>query len=332
MANIYRTMASTALSLLLLAAVVLLPATKLYADDYPSRRITMIVPFAPGGPVDLLGRQMAQKLSDILKQPVVVENRPGANGTTGTVQFSKSAPDGYTLLMMSGSHTANAIIYAKLPYDPLKDFVPITQLTDTSGQVMVVHPDFPASTIQEFVALAKANPKKYAYGHGGIGNATHVAPELFFSAAGISLISVPYTGGGGPITALLGKEVDVSFSSPTVITSYVKSGRAKALVMTGETRSPVLPDVPTAIEAGYKDVVFIGYFGFWFPKDTPADRVERMHKAAVEALNSPQLKDYLAQGGAKPLGTPPAEFAKYLEADLALQKSIAERIGLKPIQ
>jgi tripartite-type tricarboxylate transporter receptor subunit TctC len=313
-------------------ALLICGAATARADDYPSKPIRMIVPFSPGGPVDIMGRQMAQKLSDVLGQPVIVENRPGANGTVGSAQVAKSPPDGYTLLMQSGSHTANPSIYAKLPYDPLKDFIGITELADTSGMVLVVHPDFPAKNIQEFIALAKANPKKYTYGHGGVGNATHVSAELFKSVAGISILPVPYTGGGGPIAALLGKEIDVSFSATTAITSYVKSGRMKALVMTGAARSPVLPDVPAVGELGFKDGVFEGFFGLWFPKGTPPERVERMHKAAVAALATPEMQRYLTDGGATTIGSTPAEFAKFLEQDLALQTSIAKRIGLKPVQ
>lgn len=301
------------------------------AEEYPGRVVRMIVPFAPGGPVDLLGRQMAMKLRETLGQAVIVENRPGANGTVGSSHVAKSEPDGYTMLMMSGSHTANASIYSKMTYDPLNDFIGITQLATSGGMVLVVHPEFPATDVDAFVKLARANPMKYTFGHAGIGNATHVSPELFASVAGISLLPVPYSGGGGPIAAVLGKEVDVSFSSTTAITPHVKAGRMKALVMTGVQRSPSLPDVPTVVETGFKEAVFAGYYGLWFPKGTPKDRVERMHKAAIDALNSSEIKRYLEAGGAAAVGSSPADFAKFLVDDLAEQAAIAKRIGLKPM-
>jgi tripartite-type tricarboxylate transporter receptor subunit TctC len=234
--------------------------------------------------------------------------------------------------MMSGSHTANATIYAKLPYDPLKDFIGITQISDSDGMVFVVRPDFPANTFQEFVALMKANPGKYTYGHGGVGNATHVTPELLKAVAGYDMLPVPYTGGGAVLTALLAGTVDLSVSSVTLITPYVKSGQVKALVLTASKRSSVLPDIPTVVEAGYPDAIFTGYFGLWFPKGTPNDRVMRMHKAAVDAMATPEVKKYLVESGSPIVGSTPEEFAKYLEKDMALQVSIAKRIGLKPIQ
>jgi tripartite-type tricarboxylate transporter receptor subunit TctC len=275
---------------------------------------------------------MALKLHEILQQPVIVENRPGANGTIGTSQVAKSPPDGYTLLMTSGAHTANEPLYASLPYDPLRDFIGITQLSGSDGMVFVVRPDFPANTFQEFVALVKANPGKFTYGHGGVGNATHVTPELMKAVVGLDILPIPYTGGGAVLAALLASTIDLSVSSATLITPYVNSGQVKALVLTGPSRSSVLPNVPTVHELGYPDAEFVGYFGLWFPRGTPRDRVERMHKAALQALASPELKRYFTEGGAPIVGSTPEQFAAFLETDLALQRSIAKRIGLKPIQ
>ncbi|MBX6426973.1 MAG: tripartite tricarboxylate transporter substrate binding protein [Variibacter sp.] len=313
--------------MLLAAAIAACPAR---AETYPERTIRMIVPFSAGGPIDLLGRPLADKLSTLLGQPVVVDNRPGANGIIGTVAVAKSEPDGYTMLMTTGSFTANAFTAANLPYDPLKDFAPITQIARSYGITFLVSPSFPAKSVAELVELAKKEPGKLSYAHAGIGNATHIAAELFQKAAGIKLLAVPYKGAGSFLSDIVSGQVNMGFTSTVAAVPYVRSGQLRALATTGTKRAPSLPEVPSFDELGYKKAVLVGYFGLWFPAGTAPERIERVHRAVAEALRTPEMQAVIDKSGIEAVGSGPEEFARFLAEDYAMNAELLPSIGVTP--
>lgn len=300
------------------------------AENYPERPIRVIIPFSAGGPNDLIARPLGDKMSEALGQPVVIDNRPGANGITGTAFVAKSPPDGYTMLMTTGSFTANQAFSAKPPYDVLADFAPITQLAQSYGIALTVRPSFAAKSLLELVDMARRAPGRYSYAHSGIGNANYVAAELFQQLAGIELIRVPYKGTSSFATDLISGQVDMGFMSAVFATPNVNSGLLRALATTGRERAPSLPDTPTFQEFGFKDMDVTGYFGLWFPAGTPRQRVDRINREAVKALASPQVQKVLADSGLKVVGSTPGEFAQFVENDLEWQTTIMKRIGLPP--
>jgi tripartite-type tricarboxylate transporter receptor subunit TctC len=316
----------TTLVALLLGAT----GTAARAENYPARPIHIIIPFSPGGPNDLIGRPLAEKMSQALGQPFVIENRPGAQGQIATVAVARSPTDGYMMLMTTGSHVANQVFYAKLPYDALKDFAPITQLAQSYGVVMVSRPGLETKTAADFIALAKQSPGKFSFGHPGVGNANHIAGELFQKITGVQLLAVPYKGSGSYITDVISGQVDLAFMSTVLATPNVQSGLLRALATTGPKRAPSLPDVPTFMELGYPDYDWTGYFGLWFPAGTPRDRIELISSTAAAALNTPVLKKVLADAGVELVGSSPEEFARYLDKDYAHQRAVMQRIGLQP--
>jgi tripartite-type tricarboxylate transporter receptor subunit TctC len=299
------------------------------AQSYPDRPIRLIIPFSAGGPNDLIGRPLTDKMSESLGQPFVIENRAGANGIIGTTLVAKAAPDGATMLMTTGSFTANPAFDAKITYDALNDFAPITLLAESYGLAMTTRPDFPAKSVAEFVALAKRNPGKYSYGHAGVGNATYVAAELFSKLAGIALLKVPYRGAASFAPDIMSGHVDIGFMSTALATPNANSGVLRALAVSGRERAPSLPDVPTLQELGYPEMDVIGYFGLWFPAGTGRDRVELINREAVKALNAPQVRKVIVDSGLRAVGSTPEEFARYLEKDMAWQKDIIRRIGMQ---
>ena len=312
------------------AAACVLAGGAVQAQQYPSQPIRMVIPFPPGGPNDLLGRPVAQRLSAMLGQPVVVENRAGANGVIGSALVAKAAPDGYTMLFMSGAHSANPSIQANMPFDPVKDFTPITQIVRTYGIVLAVRHDFPARNLAEFVKMAKAAPGKYSYGNAGIGNANHVAVELFKSVAGVDMLAVPYKGTSEMLPALLGGEIDLVGLSVVAGMPLIKDGRLRALALTGETRVPALPDVPTFADEGYPEVKLLGYYGMWFPAKTPDDRVQLIYRSVKQILDTPEMEEIIAKVGARKIGSTPEEFAAFVREDVDYQTKVNERVGLTP--
>jgi len=279
------------------------------AGHYPTKPIRMIVPYAPGGPV--------------------LDNRPGAGGALGADIVAKSPPDGYTMLHTSNSHATLPVLQI-LPYDPIKDFVPITLLVNSVGFLFVAHPSVPARSVKEFVALAKSQPGKLTYGSGGIGNVMHFAAEIFDDKAGTRMLHVPYKGVGQAITDLVAGRIDTCFGPPTVLAPHVKAGRLKALGITALKRWSELPDVPTIAESGVKDYSYVVWYGLWFPAGTPDAIVTRMRSEIVKALDDPELKRGFADQGFVPVGNTGAEFAKIIADDISANKRLAAKIGLKP--
>jgi len=300
------------------------------AQSYPERPIRLVIPFAAGGPNDLIGRPLAEKMSEALGQPIVIENKGGAAGSIGTAFVAKAPPDGYTLLMTTGSFTGNVAISANPTYNPIADFTPITLLAQSYGIVLMTRPGFPAKTLTEFVALAKKYPGKYSYGHAGIGNVTYVAAELFQKLAGIELIKVPYRGTASFAPDIMSGHVDVGFMSTLLAQPNLQGGQLRALGISGAQRAPPLPEVRTFQELGFKEMDVTGYFGLWFPAATPRERVALIHREAIKALETPLLKKVLADSGVRAIGSTPDEFARFLDDDMRWQVDIIKRIGLQP--
>ena len=312
-----------------LLALVALPAWAGQANaDYPSRHIRMIAPFTAGSTLDIMARLVAERLSTSLGHNVVVDNRPGANGIVGIDLVAKAPPDGYTMLMTTGSFMGNIVTYRKLPYDGLKDFAPVTQIARSYGLALVVHPGVPAQSLKELVQYAKANPDKLSYGSSGTGNITHLVGELFKSAAGVQIKHIPYKGAGPAMTDLLARQIEMNFVSTVFVQQFMKEGRVRALALTGTERAPVLPDVPTFRELGYPQVVMTGIYGLWFPAGTPPARIDRMHSAVRSAVASPEMKAKLDELGLAPVASSPAEFAKFIRDDVAFQAGIMKRAGI----
>jgi len=297
---------------------------------YPAKPVRMIVPFSAGSPIELPARAIGQRLSETMGQQFVVENRTGASGTIGTEAAAKAPQDGYTLLFTNCSHGANPSFFKKLPYDTVADFAPITQTNGTYGNLLVVHPSVPARSVKEFIALAKARPGQLHYASAGVGSPPHVAAALFAAMAGINLTHVPYRGTAATVNDVVGGHIEVMLMSPITATGFVKSGRLRALGISGPVRSPWLPDVPTILETGLTGYDVTCWHGMWFPAGTPAEIVRRVHAEVVKALAVPEVRKHIVDNGLRPLGSSPEEFAEFLRKDIARQATIAKKIGIQP--
>ncbi len=300
------------------------------AASYPLRPVRMIVPYPSGGPLDIIGRLLTEKLSERLGQSVVLDNRAGANGIIGTDIVARSNPDGYTMLLTTGSHAINAGLYRNLPYNSLRDFAPITQLARSHGLVLVATLALPVHSIQDLIALAKARPGKLTYASGGIGTINHLTTELLKSTTGIDVLHVPYKGGGPALTDVIGGQIDLMIPSATQVAPFIKQGRVRALAISGPQRSPVLPDLPTFKEAGIPGIEITGWNGLWFPARTPAERVRRMQGDAASMMASPDIKQRAHEMGYIPVASTPEEFGKFIEREITLHARIAKQAGIEP--
>ena len=299
------------------------------AQGYPSKPIHLIVPFPPGGPTDIVGRLVAQKLSEGFGQPVVVDNRPGAGGTVGSTAAAKSAPDGYTLLYGSTSTLAIApSLYHDLAYDPRSAFAPIS-LVSRGAIIAAVNAQLPARTLQEFIALAKKSPGMLSYASAGSGTPPHLAAELFKSIAGVDLLHVPYKGGAPAINDLVGGQVQAIFEGEVVLLPHIKSGRVRALAISGAKRDPALPDVPTFAQAGLPQYDAYFWSGLVAPGGTPADIVGKLNAVLVRALNTAEVREALLRQGLEPAGTTPAEFAAFIGSEVERWGRVAKASGAK---
>lgn len=300
------------------------------ADAYPSRPIRLIAPFASGGTLDLMVRLVAQKLGEGLAANVVVDNRPGANGIIGTELVARATPDGHTGLLTTGSFTSNVAVYRQLPYDAQRDFAPVTQIARSYGLILVVHPDVPARSVKELVALAKARPGKLSFAHSGVGNLTHLTGEYLKVLAGIDMAHVAYKGSAPAMNDVLGKRVDMTFVSTVFVQPFIKAGRVQPIALTGPTRAPVLPEVPTFKESGYPDFDLTGWYGLWFAGGTPPAIVHRAQSEVVRFLSTAEVRKRLDELGLVAVGSSPEEFARFIAQDIALNRNIVARIGLQP--
>jgi tripartite-type tricarboxylate transporter receptor subunit TctC len=299
-------------------------------EDYPIRAVRVIVPFSPGGPPDVIGRPLLQKLSEAFNQPFVFDNRPGASGALGTEIVAKSAKDGYTLLYTTGSHNTNTLLIKKLPYDGRRDFLPISQITLSYGQVMVVHPSLPAKTLPEFIALAKKRPGSLHFGSAGVGNITHLHGEMLMAAANIKITHVPYKGASLAQNDLLGGHIEVMFPSISQIGPLIQSKRVRAIALGGPVRAPSLPDVPTFAEHGFSQVDTPGWQAMWAPAGTPRERIARLNTEIVRVLKTPDMRARIEESGLRPIGSTPEEFAAFIERDFAFFEKAIRAAKIEP--
>lgn len=286
------------------------------ADNYPSRTIKWVVPFTPGGAMDSMARTLAEKMSQSMGQPVVIENRAGAGGTIGSSAVAKADPDGYTIMIVSIGHAVNPALFPKLSYDPVKSFEPVS-LVSIVPNVLVVNSQAKFSTVKDVIAQAKAEPGKMSYASAGTGTTIHLAAELFNSLAGTEIMHVPYKGSAPAITDLLGRQVDIMFDSVSSAKPHIDSGRLKAIAVTTSKRSTALPNVPTVAESGVKGYELNGWYAVFAPAGTPKPIVDRLNGEIVKALKLPDVSKRFAQLGAEPVGSSPEELGKYLKTETA---------------
>jgi tripartite-type tricarboxylate transporter receptor subunit TctC len=306
-----------------------LPSSTAQAQDYPSRPVKIIVPFGAGGPADVFSRQIAQHLSDALKQSFVVEDRPGAGSIIGTNEVAKSAADGYTLLTMSNTHTTNESLTPNKPFQLMRDFVPVAGI-NFSDLVMVVHPSVAAKDLKEFIALAKKEPGKLNYASSGPGTPYHMAGELFKAMSGTNIVHVPHKASGEMRSSVIGGHVQMTFDAVTTMTSNIKAGQVRALGTSSSKRSKVLPDVPTIAEAGvpgYESTIWIGLMA---PAGTPKPVIDKLNAEVNKVLKKPEVLAAWDKQGAVPLVMTPAEFDAYLRKDIEKWAGVVKAAGLAP--
>lgn len=315
--------------LVLLAAFGTTAAAAL-AQGYPSKPVHIVVPFAAGGAVDTLARLLGAKLADAFNQPVIVDNRPGAGGNLGADAVAKAAPDGYTILQNTNGQAISPALYRALPFDPVRDFIPVTQLVATAT-VVVANPNLPVSSLNELIALAKSRPGRLNYGMTGVGNQLHLTMEMLKRAAGIDLQAIPYRGDAPLNAALIAGDIDVAIVPIATARPLIESGRLRALAVTGTARSPALPNVPTVGEGALPGFESSGWQGYFVPANTPRDVVTIIQRAAVKALSAPDVLERLKAFGNEPVGSTPAEFDAKFRADLLLFAKIVREAHI-PVQ
>ena len=321
--------------LLVVATAIALPLAALAplasAQEYPSKPVRIIVPFAAGGPADVYARVLAQRLQESLGQPFVVDDRPGGGSVIGTDAVAKSAPDGYTLLLMSNTHTVNESLMTNKPFVLMRDFVGVAPI-NYSDLLLAVHPSVKASTIAELIAEAKAAPGKMSYASSGPGTPYHMAGELFKAMAGVDILHVPYKGSAGARTDLLGGQVQMMFDAVTVMSQHAREGKVKALGTSGTARSSVLPNVPTIAEAGVPGYEATIWLGLMAPKATPPAIIDKLNGEIRKIVSRQDVRDDWAKQGAVPMTMTPAEFARSLEQDIVKWERIVRISGAKPDQ
>ena len=297
-------------------------------EPYPSKPLRLILPFPPGGGTDILGRLLADRLAANLGQPVVTENRGGAGGNVGAEAAARSAPDGYTIVLVAPSLAISPTLYSKLNYDPVKDFAPIG-LVASVPNVMITHPSVPAQNLREFIALAKSKPGGMNFGSGGSGTSNHLAGELLNLAAGIKLVHVPYKGVNLAMNGVLAGEVQLAFIGIPVPAPHIKAGRLRALAVLARERSPILPDVPTAEEAGLGNFDVTTWYGILAPAGTPRPIITRLNAEFVKIMHSPEMKERLATLATDPLTSTPEECAAYIQREIAKWGDVIRKAGLR---
>ena len=296
---------------------------------FPSRPIKFIVPFPPGGATDLVGRLLAAKLQESWGQNVVVENKAGASGMIGTEQVARAAPDGHTVLVAITTHVQNPAIFAKVPYDPLKDFAPVSQIC-LSYLVLVVKPDFPARDLKEFVALVKATPGKYSFGSFGTGSSSHIVGEGFARRAGLDIAHVPYKGSAPMMSDLLGGQVPCAWADVSTATQHIAAGKLRPLAVSGERRAPLLATVPTLLENGYPGFEALGWVGVLLAAGTPKAIVDKYSAEMVRLVKLPEVRARLYEQTLMPVGDNAESFGRTLKRDMALWQQNATAAGIKP--
>lgn len=295
---------------------------------WPDRPLQLLIPYPPGGSADLLGRPLAMKLQERLGQNVVLEYKPGAGGTVASQALARAKPDGHTLILVLAAHAINASLYPKLPYDTRKDFAPVS-LVANLPMIVAASSALKANTIPELIAAAKAAPGKLTFGSAGNGNTGHLAAEFFSAQAGIKMTHVPYKGSAGVVNAMLAGEIDLTFDSISTSYPQIKSGRMRALAVTGEKRASIAPDVPTMIESGMNGFVINGWYAILAPAGTPAPIVERLSKEIASVLTLPDLRAQIMAGGYEPVGSTPAALGAHIEAELNRWSKVVKESGAR---
>lgn len=309
------------------AAMFAVSAGSALANDYPTKPIRLVVPFAAAGTTDFLARAIAQKLGSNLGTSVVVDNRPGAGGNIGSDIVAKSEPDGYTLLLGTvGTHAINASLYKKMPYDTVKDFAPVTLVASVPNMV-VVHPSVPAKSIKELIALAKAKPGSLSFGSSGSGSSIHLSGELFKSMAGVDMLHVPYKGSGPAVSDLIGGQINMMFDNMPSSLPHVKAGRLRAIAVTSAKRSPAMPDLPTVAESGVPGYESVAWFGVLAPAGTPPALVKKLNAEIVKVLKSPDVAQRLASQGAEPVYNTPEEFSALIKTEMVKWAKVIKASG-----
>ena len=316
----------TTLACLALASALAAPA--LYAADWPTKPIQLVIPYPPGGSADLLARPLAAQLQQQIGQSVILEYKPGAGGTLASQYVARAKPDGYTMLMVLAAHAINDSLYPKLPYDTRKDFAPIS-LVANLPMVIVGSNKLPARTVPELVRAAQADSGKLTFGSAGNGNTGHLAAELFASTAGIRMTHVPYKGSAGVVNAMLAGDIDLTFDSISTSIPHIRSGRLHALAVTSAKRSALAPEIPTVQEQGLKDFDITGWYALIAPAGTPANITQKMSKEIASALRQPALQTQLAAGGYEPVGSSPEALQTHINSEIDRWAKVVKATGAR---
>lgn len=328
-------MTLTKLARSMIAALSIVPAVAFAQAgspaDYPNRPVRLIIPYSPGGASDNISRQVMPKVSDQLKQTIVIDNRPGGAGNIGRELAAKAASDGYTLYLADAPHTITPHVIGKLPFDPLKDFTPISIMA-TAPLTIIVNPTFPAKTVGELVALAKAHPGKYNYGSGGTGATTHLTGEMFRLASGINIVHVPYKSIAPAVTDLLGNQIPIAFPGFATVGGHIRAGRVRVLAVAAHKRASGFPDIPTFEEAGVPGVISQNWFGIMGPRSLPRPIVDRLHAELVKAVRHPDVQKWLANSSIETVANSPEEFAWHLGAEYQRWGKVVKVAGVKAEQ
>ncbi|HSF46855.1 MAG TPA: tripartite tricarboxylate transporter substrate binding protein [Burkholderiales bacterium] len=317
------------ITLALAAALFACTALNAHAQDYPNKPIRIVVPYPPGGFNDTLARTVGNKLNAAWGQPVVVENKPGGGTLIGTDLVAKSPPDGYTLLITPFAFAVNPSIFKKLPYDPIKDFAPITLAAETPN-LLVVNPSVPVSSLKELLASAKAKPGKLSYASTGTGSSNHLSMEKFKQMAGVDIVHIPYKGSAPALTDLIGGQVDLMFDNIPNVLPHVKGGKLKAIAVTSQKRSPHVPDLPTVSESGVPGYEVSVWFGIAAPAGTPEPIIKKLNAEIVKILSMPDVKEKFAAQGVDVVGSTPEQFAAHLKSQMAAWAKVVKEAGVTP--
>ena len=305
----------------------LMSATVCLAQGYPAKPVRVIVPWPAGGGADIVARAVTQKLTEHFSQPFVVENRPGASGSVGTEVAAKQAPDGYTLLLIGANHATNSHLYAKLGFDPIRDFEAISLLTEAHN-LLVLHPSVNARNVAELIALARARPGQISYGSAGNGTTGHLAMELLKLSAKIDMVHIPYKGGAPFVNDLLGGQVSLGFENVLSSSPHVATGKLRAIATSGRQRSRALPEVPTVAESGLPGFEVVLWQGLLAPAGTPRPIIERLHEGVSAGMTKPDLRERFAQLNVEPVGGTPAQFATYLQSEFDKWGKVIRTAGI----
>jgi tripartite-type tricarboxylate transporter receptor subunit TctC len=300
-----------------------------HAQTYPVRPVRLIFPFPPGGPTDILGRAIAQKLSDQMGQQFVADTRPGAGGNLGLELAAKAPADGYTIVLSSPLVAISPSLYSKLNYDPAKDLAPISQVAVIQN-VLLVHPSVPAKSLKELIQLARRSPGKFSFGSGGLGTTTHLAPELLQSLTGIKMVHVPYKGSGQALIGLIGGDVDMLIMAVPAAAGQIQAGKVRALAVLSAQRSVVIPDTPTAAQAGVENFEVPIWYGMLAPAATPREIIVRLNTELTKTLTLPEMKERLGAAGIEPMTSTPEQFAAFIKSETARYAKVIKDAGIKP--